>query len=169
MNYTFHWLPALRALPDMLRGALVTVEIAVLSMILGVSIGVLLALSSRSRWTGLRALASTCVELARNTLSLFQIYMAYFGLGSFGIHLDSLAALILGITFNNAGYLAETFRGRLRAVPATDVRSPLARDERGKGLPIGRVAADVSSRLSSDDKPDGLGDPTDITGRGSRP
>ena len=77
MNYTFHWLPALRALPDMLRGALVTLEIAVLSMILGVSIGVLLALSSRSRWTGLRALASTWVELARNTPALFQIYMAY--------------------------------------------------------------------------------------------
>jgi hydroxyproline transport system permease protein len=121
MKYTFHWLPALRALPDMLRGALVTLEIAVLSMVLGVSIGVLLALSSRSRLTGLRALASTWVELARNTPALFQIYMAYFGLGSFGVHLDSLAALVLGITFNNAGYLAETFRGGLRAVPATQV------------------------------------------------
>ena len=119
MNYSFHWLPALRALPDMLRGSLVTLEIALLSMILGVSIAVLLALASRSRLKSVRAFVSTWVELARNTPALFQIYMAYFGLGSLGIHLDSLPALLLGITFNNAGYLAETFRGGLIAVPAT--------------------------------------------------
>ena len=54
---------------------------------------------------------------------LFQIYLAYFGLGSFGLHLNSYAALTAGIAFNNASYLAETFRGGLRAIPLTQTRA----------------------------------------------
>lgn len=119
VQYTFHWYPAFRAIPDMLRGAAITLEVAVLSMLLGVSIAVLLAVASGTKYQSLRVLASTWVEVARNTPALFQIYMAYFGLGSLGIHLDSFPALLMGITFNNAGYLAETFRGGLRAVPPT--------------------------------------------------
>lgn len=103
MNYTFHWLPAFRALPDMLWGALVTLEIAVLSMLLGVAFAILLALAAASPYRALRAAAASWIELARNTPALFQIYMAYFGLGSLGIHLDSFVALLAGITFNNAG------------------------------------------------------------------
>ena len=49
--------------------------------------------------------------------------MIYFGLGSFGLHLNSFLALTAGIAFNNAGYLAETFRGGLRAIPATQSRA----------------------------------------------
>jgi polar amino acid transport system permease protein len=107
----------------MLWGALVTLEVAVLSMVLGVFFAVLLALASRSKVGLVRAAATTWIELARNTPALFQIYMAYFGLGSFGIFLDSFPALLAGITFNNAGYLAETFRGGLRAVPDTQMRA----------------------------------------------
>lgn len=122
-NYTFHWRPAFLALPQMLEGALVTIQIAVLSMLIGIFFGVLLALARQSDNKILRGIATTWVEAARNTPALFQIYMAYFGLGQLGIHLDSFAALLGGIAFNNAGYLAETFRGGLRAVPHTQVRA----------------------------------------------
>jgi polar amino acid transport system permease protein len=122
-NYTFHWNQAFRALPQMVDGALVTLQIAVLSMVIGIAAGVLLALAKDSRIFPLRAFANAWIEVARNTPALFQIYMAYFGLGSIGIFLDSYAALLFGIAFNNAGYLAETFRGGLRAVPATQTRA----------------------------------------------
>jgi polar amino acid transport system permease protein len=123
VNYTFHWRPALQALPQLLQGALVTLELAILSMVIGIVVGVVLAAMSGSQSKILRAVATTWVEVARNTPALFQIYMAYFGLGSIGIFVDSYAALLLGIAFNNAGYLAETFRGGLRAVPATQTRA----------------------------------------------
>ncbi len=48
--------------------------------------------------------------------------MAHFGLGNFGIHLSPYTALLVGIAFNNAGYLAENFRGALKAIP---VRRPV--------------------------------------------
>ena len=56
-------------------------------------------------------------------ITLFQIYMAYFGLGQLGIRLDSFVALLIGITFNNAGYLTQNFRGALKAIPETQSRA----------------------------------------------
>ena len=123
MNYTFHWHQALEALPAMLAGALVTVETAILSMLIGIACGIGLALAHNSGNRLARGFATTWVETARNTPALFQIYMAYFGLGSLGVFVDSFPALLIGISFNNAGYLAETFRGGLRAVPPTQMRA----------------------------------------------
>lgn len=122
-KYTFHWRPAFQALPQLLEGALVTLQLAVLSMLIGVVLGVALALMRNSKSRVLNFVGAAWVEIARNTPALFQIYMAYFGLGQLGIHVSSFAALLAGITFNNAGYLAETFRGGLRAVPQTQERA----------------------------------------------
>jgi polar amino acid transport system permease protein len=122
-KYTFHWRPAFQALPQLLEGALVTLQLAVLSMLIGVALGVALALMRNSKSRVLNFVGAAWVEIARNTPALFQIYMAYFGLGQLGIHVSSFAALLAGITFNNAGYLAETFRGGLRAVPQTQERA----------------------------------------------
>ena len=123
MNYTFHWHQAFQALPAMLGGALVTIEIAVLSMVIGTVCGIALALARNAKSRVARGFASVWIETARNTPALFQIYMIYFGLGSLGIFVDSFPALLIGIAFNNAGYLAETFRGGLRAIPPTQLRA----------------------------------------------
>jgi polar amino acid transport system permease protein len=128
-NYTFHWNQALRALPQMLDGALVTLEIALLSMAIGLACAMVLTLFRLSGNRVLSGFAAVWVEVARNTPALFQIYMAHFGLGNFGIHLSPYAALLAGIAFNNAGYLAENFRGALKAIP-----DPQARAGRSLGM-----------------------------------
>lgn len=122
-GYTFQWNQALARLPKMLDGALVTMEIAVLSMLIGIACAILLTLFRLSGSRPLRALSAAWVEVARNTPALFQIYMAHFGVASFGIHFSPLLSLLIGITFNNAGYLAENFRGALKAIPETQTRA----------------------------------------------
>jgi His/Glu/Gln/Arg/opine family amino acid ABC transporter permease subunit len=122
-DYTFHWRPALKALPDMMAGAWITIETAALSMIFGVLIALALTAMRETRNAPLRGFANVWVSVARNTPALFQIYMLYFGLGSFGLQISSGFALLAGITFNNAGYLAENFRGGLKAVPQTQIRA----------------------------------------------
>lgn len=122
-NYSFHWSTIRRALPHLLEGAWVTLQIASLSMLLGVFIALLLTAMRRSDWKVLSGFATTWVSIARNTPSLLQIYMLYFGLGSLGLYVPSMIALLAGITFNNAGYLAESFRGGLNAVPDTQIRA----------------------------------------------
>jgi His/Glu/Gln/Arg/opine family amino acid ABC transporter permease subunit len=116
-DYTFYWSLVWDKLPDLLQGALVTVQITAFSMLAGSALAIPLALARlRERGISYR-IATTWVEIARNTPALFQIYMAYFGTGSLGLHLSSYLSLFLAITFNNAGYLAETFRGGIKTVP----------------------------------------------------
>ncbi|OWV96556.1 amino acid ABC transporter permease [Rhizobium sp. R693] len=122
-NYTFHWNQAFKALPHMLDGALVTLQIALMSMIVGLACAIGLTLFRLSGNRILNGFATAWVEIARNTPALFQIYMAHFGLGNFGIHLTPFTALLVGIAFNNAGYLAENFRGALKAIPDTQTRA----------------------------------------------
>ena len=122
-NYSFRWNQALDSLPQMLQGALVTMEIAVLSMVIGVTVAVLLTVCRMSDNRLLSGAATTWVEIARNTPALFQIYMVHFGLGGFGIHMSPYLSLLIGIAFNNAGYLAENFRGALKAIPETQTRA----------------------------------------------
>ncbi|MBC7737938.1 MAG: amino acid ABC transporter permease [Candidatus Saccharibacteria bacterium] len=122
-NYKFRWNQAFDALPQMLHGALVTIEVAVLSMVIGITIAMVLTLFRLSRNKVLSGITTTWVEIARNTPALFQIYMVHFGLGGFGIHLSPYLSLLIGISFNNAGYLAENFRGALKAIPDTQTRS----------------------------------------------
>ena len=64
----------------------------------------------------LRNFTKTWISIARNTPALLQIYMAYFGLGSFGIHLSSYVAVLAAITFNNAGYMTEILRGGFTSI-----------------------------------------------------
>lgn len=122
-GYTFQWKQAFARLPQMLDGALVTLQIALLSMALGILLAILLTVFRRSGRRILNAIATAWVEIARNTPALFQIYMAHFGVASFGIHLSPFTSLLIGITFNNAGYLAENFRGALKAIPDTQARA----------------------------------------------
>ncbi|MBA3325725.1 MAG: amino acid ABC transporter permease, partial [Rhodobacteraceae bacterium] len=51
-EYTFQWRQAFRALPQMLEGTVVTLQIAVLSILMGVAIAVALAVARNgsSRW-----------------------------------------------------------------------------------------------------------------------
>ena len=122
-EYNFHWRPVLKNLPDLLEAGLVTLEVAALAMVLGIAIGLALALI-RLKLTGpLRWFATSWIELARNTPALFQLFFFGFGLGAFGLHLTPYTIVLAGLTFNCAGYLAENFRGGFQALPETQIRA----------------------------------------------
>ena len=116
-GYTFYWSLVWDKFPDMLEGAQTTLAITVLSMIIGTTIALPLSLLRRRGKGAGYSFATAWVELARNTPALFQIYMMYFGLGALGLHLSSYLAMLTALAFNNAGYLAEVFRGGLNSVP----------------------------------------------------
>ena len=81
----------------------------------------------------MRVVAVSWIEVARNTPSLFQVYIIYFGAGAFGMQIDSYPALLIGVTFNCAGYLAENFRAALGSIPPTQARA-------GRSLGMGNAA-----------------------------
>jgi len=118
-NYQFHWNVVFDAFPQLLNGAFTTLHVSVLSMLLGIVIAVFLALGKMSSSRVCYHCANIWIETARNIPSLFFIYMAYFGLGAYGIHLSPYFSVFFALVFINAGYLAETFRGGFQSIPKT--------------------------------------------------
>ncbi len=115
-DYRFQWRVVHQHWPELLEAGLLTLQITVLSVLMGLGIGLVFSVWRRSGNPLLYWFTATWVALARNTPALLQIYLAYFGLGAFGLHLSPYAAVLAAITFNNAGYLAEILRGGIDSV-----------------------------------------------------
>ena len=98
-NYEFHWNIVFDAFPQLLAGAFTTIHVSVLSMLVGIVIAVLLALGKMSSSKVFYHIANVWVETARNLPALFLIYMAYFGLGAYGIHLSPYLSVFSALVF----------------------------------------------------------------------
>ncbi|OAN92997.1 amino acid ABC transporter permease [Sulfitobacter geojensis] len=122
-DYNFHWRPVIKSIPDLLMAGLTTLEVAVLAMVMGVLLGLGLALIRMHMRGPAKWVASTWVELARNTPALFQLFFFGFGLGAVGLHLSPYTIVLAALSFNCAGYLAENFRGGFQAIPNTQIRA----------------------------------------------
>jgi hydroxyproline transport system permease protein len=116
-GYTFYWSLVWDEIPRLLAGVWVTVQITLISVALGTLLAMPMAVARRTGRGALCRIASAWVELSRNTPTLFQVYMMYFGLGAVGINISSYAAVLIALSFNNAGYLTEIFRGGMAAIP----------------------------------------------------
>lgn len=123
MEYNFHWKPVIRALPDLLEASLLTLQVAAISIVFGIVIGLGLSLIRIHLNGPVKWIATAWVELARNTPALFQLFFFGFGFGAWGIHFSPYMIVLMALSFNNAGYLAENFRGGFNAVPDTQLRA----------------------------------------------
>jgi polar amino acid transport system substrate-binding protein len=108
------------------QGAMVTVMISALAMLLAIGFGLLLALSRLYGPQPVSWLATTYVELFRGTPVLLQLYVLYYGLMptlrralglEMGIDYDAFIAAILGLGLNYAAYEAEIYRAGIQAIP----------------------------------------------------
>lgn len=105
-----------------------------LAMLVGIALGLVLAIIRLNGLRSLTWLAVGWIELARNTPALLQLFFFGFGLGAFGIHLSPFWIVLCALSFNNAGYLAETFRGGFNAVPPTQLKAA-----RSLGMTLGQA------------------------------
>jgi len=115
-----------RILPDLLRGATVTIEITLVCICAGFLLGWGLALG---RIYGGRLLYLACtayVELVRGTPLLVQLFLIYFGLPDVGIVLPPVLATGIAFGLNTAAYQAEYFRGAIQSIPAGQVAAARA-------------------------------------------
>lgn len=125
-GYTFYWSIVWDAMPQLLAGAWVSIQITFLALFLGTLCALPMAVA-RQRESGIGwRIATVWVELSRNTPVLFQVYMMYFGIGALGLNISSYLAILVAITFNNAGYLTEIFRGGLAAIPPTQTSAAVS-------------------------------------------
>lgn len=110
------------ALPSFVRGALVTLQLTVISALLGLIGGALLGIARLSSTKPLRWAARAYIDFFRGTPLLVQIFMAYFGIPAlvqqlgFQFSFDRFLAAVIALTLNCATYVAEIVRGGIQSI-----------------------------------------------------
>jgi len=116
MTYKFHWEVPLQDLPAFLWGALATLEISGLAVLIGLFIAIACALARLSKMAALRRIAGAYVEVIRNTPLLVQIFYVYFGLPAVGINLSAFTVAIIALTINCGAYCSEIIRAGIQSI-----------------------------------------------------
>lgn len=102
--------------PQVLEGLKVTMEIFLLTLILSIPLGVLVALGRLSKIKIINKLTGFYVLIMRGTPLLLQIVFIFFGLPNFNIVIDRFPAAIIAFTLNYAAYFGEIFRAGISSV-----------------------------------------------------
>ena len=106
------------AIPDLLSGALLTLELTAIGLGAGMLLGLLAGLGRMYGSRPLAWLSIGYIELFRGTPLLVQLFLIYYGLPGLGITFDRLTAAFLAMGLNSGAYQAEYLRGALLAVGA---------------------------------------------------
>jgi len=104
---------------SLLKGFLTTCEIFVLTLVLALPLGLLVAFGSMSKFKPLRAVMRCIVWVVRGTPLMLQIIVIYYGPGLL-FHWDLLPrfiAVIIAFAINYACYFSEIYRGGIESIP----------------------------------------------------
>ena len=102
-----------------------TIQISILSIILGSVMGVAGALCRTSKSFLLRSIGNVYVEWIRNTPLLIQILFIYFGLGVF-FSLSPLAASVVALSFFSGAYITEIIRAGIQSIHRGQLEAALS-------------------------------------------
>ncbi|MEO4054878.1 amino acid ABC transporter permease [Solibacillus sp. CAU 1738] len=112
--------------PMFLRGAYITLAIAIISTILGTVIGFFIGnmhttpvrkKSLKSVFLKVFNFILTCyVEVFRGTPMIVQAMVVFYGLASYGLELDRFLAALVVVGLNTGAYMAEIVRGGIISI-----------------------------------------------------
>ncbi|AND83930.1 ectoine/hydroxyectoine ABC transporter permease subunit EhuC [Clostridium tyrobutyricum] len=103
-------------LPILLKGSVMTVELTVITIILGSILGILLALLRLSNNLVLKYVSNFYTWIFRGTPLLLQLFFFYYGLPFIGIELTPFTAAVIGLALNCGAYMAEIIRGGIQSI-----------------------------------------------------
>ena len=103
--------------PLLVKGIVWTVSLTAISTVIGVFVGIVCAWARVHGAAWISALASTYVELIRNTPFIVQLFFVFFGLPAAGIKLSPETASIMAMVINLGAYATEIIRSGIEATP----------------------------------------------------
>lgn len=144
-------------LPKLLEGAQLTLEITLLSLLIGLLIALPTALLRLSKNPLLWMPAYAYILYFRGTPLLVQLFLIYYGSGQFrpeltdlglwGLFREAYFCGVLALTLNTGAYTAEILRGAIQAVPAGDIEAARACGM-GRWLMYRRIVLPKALRLA---------------------
>ena len=128
--------------PSIFKGAILTLEVGVLSMLLSILLGLAGALAKLSNQRSLRAIATVYTTVIRGVPDLVLMLLIFFGAQiivnkiviwynvhfhtRYFIDIDAFVAGVITIGFIFGAYMAETFRGAYLAVSKGQIEAAVA-------------------------------------------
>ena len=123
--------------PFILEGMLMTIQLALFSLVLALTLGMLGAVAKLSSNRVARVIAGTYTTLIRGVPDIVLMFIIFFGgqfavnaigdsLGLDYIEVSEFAAGVTTIGFIFGAYMAETFRGAILAVPRGEIEAGFA-------------------------------------------
>jgi polar amino acid transport system permease protein len=126
VNYVFQFNVVWEHFPELLTGALLTIQLSASAMALGLCLAVLCAYGKSAGPRPVRWLVAGYVELIRNTPFLVQIFIIYFSLPVIGLRLTANTAALFAMTVNLGAYAAEIVRAGIEAIPHGQIEAARA-------------------------------------------
>ena len=106
-----------RALPILLMGAGVTIEITAFSVAIGFFIGLFVGIARISQFKILQIMAAVYADCIRGTPLLVQIFLIYFALPmAIGQRVEPFIAAVAACGINSGAYVSEIFRAGIQAI-----------------------------------------------------
>ncbi|WP_144940472.1 amino acid ABC transporter permease [Pseudomonas alabamensis] len=127
MNYQFDFHFLNGSLPVLLDGLKVTLELALVSNLIGLTCGFLLCLMTLSRWFFIRWPAQLFIEFFRCTPALLQIVWFFYCVPMlFDVFIDPIVMGFLALGLNLTAFNAEAYRAGVQAVPREHLDASIA-------------------------------------------
>lgn len=102
-----------------MTGVEVTIELAIVSIILGTVLGIMLAMAKRSKVWILSLLSKAFIGFIRDTPLLAQIYIVYIALPAVtGLSVPDFVTGAVALTLYSSAYIAEIIRSGIQSLPA---------------------------------------------------
>ena len=116
----------LEYLPLFAQGAVVTLKISAMGIVLSVLLGLLCSYVQYYRIPLLYPIVRGYIELSRNTPMLVQLFFIYFGLPKIGIVWSRETSAVAALVFLGGSYMAEAMRSGLEAVDKVQTESAMS-------------------------------------------
>jgi len=118
-KYQFRWdIISGSNLDFLMSGLQMTLVISAITLVLAMIAGLIIALLDMSRFPPARWVGVTFGEIIRNTPILVQLLWVYYVLPIvFGVRIESLTALIVGLSLYQGAFISEVYRSGIQSVP----------------------------------------------------
>lgn len=117
MTYQWDFVPVLSRWPMLATGLLNTVNIAVISIVLGVLVGLALAVLKLSPRRVLSLPATAFIEFYRNTPPIVHFFWFFYALPVLmNVSLNPYVAAVLALSTQSGAFYAEVFRGGIVSI-----------------------------------------------------
>lgn len=117
INTFFNLKVFLESLPQLLWGLVVTLEIGVVSIIVGLIGGLMLAVARLYSPAFVKVLIRIYIDIFRSIPLLVLLIVVYYALPFVGIRLSPFLSAVTALSLVSAAYTAEIFRAGIEAIP----------------------------------------------------